>query len=313
MINSSLRTAAPSSRFIESKVDMDHRIAHRTLAVALFFVIAFFSSPLLGHTQSATDVTRNTPDWDRSDVNASDLSTSENQGPNAVAPDSNSLPDAPQAAQTATPARGTPAPSDSSLNTGQQTKRILFIIPNFRAVSVDEKLPPLTAKEEIKLVLQDSFDYSSFIYVGIVAGIGQAENSYPQFGQGADGYGRYYWHSMADAVGENTFTEFIVPYLTREDPRYYTLGRGGFPKRLVYSVSRLAITRNNDAKNTFNFGEIVGAGASSGISNLYYPSVYTTWTKTGQKWLLQVAVDGLGDIAKEFWPDVNAYVFKNKF
>ncbi len=118
---------------------------------------------------------------------------------------------------------------------------------------------------------------------------------------------------MADAVDENLFTEFLVPYVTREDPRYYTLGRGGFAKRMVYSVSRLAITRNNNANNTINLSEIVGAGASSGVSNLYYPSVYTTWTKTGQKWLLQVAVDGLGNIAKEFWPDVNAYVFKNKF
>ena len=174
-------------------------------------------------------------------------------------------------------------------------------------------MPPLTAKEEIKLVLQDSFDYSSFIYVGIVAGIGQAENSYPEFHQGAAGYGRYYWHSLADAVDENAFTEFIVPYVTREDPRYYTLGRGGFPKRLVYSVSRLAITRNNNANNTINLSEIVGAGASSGISNLYYPSVYTTWTKTGQKWITQIAVDGLGNIAKEFWPDINASLFKNKF
>jgi hypothetical protein len=78
-------------------------------------------------------------------------------------------------------------------------------------------------------------------------------------------------------------------------------------------MSRLAITRTNKGNNTFNFGEIVGAGASAGLSNLWYPSSYGTWTKTGQKWLTQVAVDGLGNIAKEFWPDINSYVFKNKF
>jgi hypothetical protein len=220
------------------------------------------------------------------------------------------LPEAPQAAQ---PAPATPTTPDPTANTGQQTKRILFIIPNFRAASVDAKLPPMTAKEEIKLVLSDSFDYSSFIYVGIVAGVGQLQKSYPEFHQGAAGYGRYYWHSFADSVGENAFTEFLIPYPTGEDPRYYTLGRGGFPKRLVYSVSRLVITRNNNANETFNFSEIVGAGASAGLSNAYYPSKYTTWTKTGQKWLLQVGVDGIGNIAKEFWPDINAHVFGNKF
>ena len=289
---------------------MDHRNALRPLTVALLFAIVLFFSALPGCAQSTTEVPSTTSDVVASTADKATPVASDSNAPIGEASTPDSLPDAPQAAQAAAPAQ---TPKDPTLNTGQQTKRILFIIPNFRAVSVDEKLPPLTAKEEIKLVLQDSFDYSSFIYVGIVAGIGQAENSYPKFGQGADGYGRYYWHSMADAVDENLFTEFLVPYVTREDPRYYTLGRGGVAKRMVYSVSRLAITRNNNGNNTVNLSEIVGAGASSGVSNLYYPSVYATWTKTGQKWLLQVAVDGLGNVAKEFWPDINAGLFKNKF
>jgi hypothetical protein len=237
-------------------------------------------------------------------------------GPNIAPADSasNDLPNAPQAAQT-TPqmAASAPVAEDPTLNKGKQTKRILLIVPNFRAVSVDEKLPPMTAKDEFKLVLSDSFDYSSFIYVGITAGVAQSQKSYPEFHQGAAGYGRYYWHAFADSVGENAFTEFLIPYPTHEDPRYYTLGRGGFGKRFVYSVSRLAICRNNDAKETVNLAEIVGAGASAGLSNAYYPSAYTSWTKTGQKWVTQMGIDGLGNIAKEFWPDVNAHVFRNKF
>lgn len=232
--------------------------------------------------------------------------------PNAADSDETLLPDAPQAAQTATPAPAANS-QDSTLNQGKQTKRILFIIPNFRAVSVDEKLPPMTAKEEVKLVLSDSFDYSSFIYVGIVAGIGQWQKSYPEFHQGAAGYARYYWHSMADSIGENAFTEFLVPYPTREDPRYYTLGRGGFGKRFIYSTSRLLICRDNNANNTVNLSEVLGAGMSSALSNTYYPSRYTTWTKTGQKWITQIGIDGLGNIAKEFWPDINAHVFRNSF
>jgi hypothetical protein len=75
------------------------------------------------------------------------------------------LADDPSAAQTATsPAVHPSAPE------GQQTKRILGIIPNFRSVSVDAKLPPLSPGSKFKLMLQDSFDYSSFVYVGILAG-----------------------------------------------------------------------------------------------------------------------------------------------
>jgi hypothetical protein len=286
----------------------------RSHSIFLLPAVMLLSFSMQGHSQATADLARNVSDPIGANTDDSDRSVLANPGGDAVAPDSGTLPDAPQAAQNATPTQ-TPSstPTDPTANTGEQTKRILFIIPNFRAASVDAKLPPMTAKEEIKLVLQDSFDYSSFIYVGIVAGIGQGENSYPQFGQGAAGYGRYYWHSLADAVGENAFTEFLIPYPTHEDPRYYTLGRGGFAKRMVYSVSRLAITRDNNANYTINLAEIVGAGASAGISTLYYPSEYATWTKTGQKWLVQIAVDGLSNVAKEFWPDVNAGLFKNKF
>jgi hypothetical protein len=293
---------------------MAFRIVFRSYSIALFPAVLLLSFSMQGHSQSTADSARNVSDPIVASTDDSDRSVRANPGGDSVAPDSGTLPEAPQAAQPTTPTQTTPpGSSDPTLNTGEQTKRILFIIPNFRAASVDAKLPPMTAKEEIKLVLQDSFDYSSFIYVGIVAGIGQGENSYPQFGQGAAGYGRYYWHSLADAVGENAFTEFLIPYPTHEDPRYYTLGRGGFAKRMVYSVSRLAITRDNNANNTINLAEIVGAGASAGISTLYYPSEYATWTKTGQKWLVQIAIDGLSNVAKEFWPDVNAGLFKNKF
>jgi hypothetical protein len=229
----------------------------------------------------------------------------------SAAPGTAELPDAPQAAQPSSTA--TSDQTSAATSSGQQTKRILFIIPNFRSVSVDAKLPPLSPRDKLKLAFQDSFDYSSFIYVGIVAGVGQLQKSYPEFHQGAAGYARYYWHNFADSVNENAFTEFIIPVATREDPRYYTLGRGGFGKRSIYSMSRLVITRTDNDGRSFNFSEVVGAGAAAGVSNLYYPSSTRTWTKTGQKWVTQVAIDGISNVAKEFWPDINQRVFRNKF
>jgi hypothetical protein len=209
-----------------------------------------------------------------------------------------------------------PAPKADEQTTGRQTKRILYVIPNFRSVSVDRVLPPQSPKEKFVLMLQDSFDYSSFIYVGGVAGVADAEKSTPEFGHGAAAYGRYYWHSFADNVGGNLFTEAVVPIATHEDPRYYTMGRGGILKRGIYSVSRLLITRTdltatNHAHNTLNISEIVGNGAAAGISDFYYPSRERTWTKTGQKWIVQIGLDGGSNLVKEFWPDVNDHIFHN--
>ena len=234
----------------------------------------------------------------------------------ASASDNVDLPDAPQAAQASStsasdPTVTQPKSEDVSLR-GKQTKRILWIIPNFRAVSVDAKLPPMTVKEKFIGATQDSFDYSAFIYTGILAGISQWSNSYPEFHQGMAGYGRYYWHTFVDQTSENYWVEFILPVTFRHDPRYYTLGRGGVFKRTGYALSRALITRTDSGNETFNVSEIVGSGAAAGMSNLYYPEQYRTWTKTGQRWASSVALDSVDWVFKEFWPDINYHIFHQR-
>jgi hypothetical protein len=216
-------------------------------------------------------------------------------------------------------ASGAPAASGSSssqpvdpLAEGRQTKRILFIVPNFRAVSASQQLPPQTVKEKFKTATLDSLDYSSFIFVGGQAAVAQANNSYPEFRQGAKGYGRYYWHTLADAINENTWVEFIIPSLLHQDTRYYTLGKGQFTKRLGYAFSRVAVTRSDSGHETFNFSEFLGAGAFSGISNLYYPSPERTLTKTYQRWVTNLAIDSCVFAFKEVWPDINNSIFHQK-
>jgi hypothetical protein len=208
-----------------------------------------------------------------------------------------------------------PAPSGSTsqpvdpLAQGRQTKRILFVVPNFRAVSADQHLPPQSVKEKLKTATLDSVDYSSFIFVAGQAAVAQANNSYPEFRQGAAGYGRYYWHTLADAINENTFVEFIVPSIMHQDTRYYTLGKGPFAKRLGYAFSRVAITRSDSGHETFNFSEFAGAGAFSGVANLYYPSTERTLTKTYQRWITNLAIDSCVFAFKEVWPDINNSIF----
>lgn len=140
-----------------------------------------------------------------------------------------------------------------------------------------------------------------------------AGKSEPSFGQGASGYGLYYAHTFADGTIENYMVEAIVPTVTREDPRDYTLGHGGFVKRSGYALSRLFITRTNSGNPTFNVSEIVGAGGAAGISLAYYPAESNPWVKTYQRWGSQLLQDALGDLAKEFWPDGNRAIFHNKY
>ena len=241
-------------------------------------------------------------------VAVNDISQNQDSPRKATTTDGrSSLPDAP------TPAVSPSAPNNPTEEYGKQNKRILGIIPNYRAVSANTQLPPLNFKSELWLATQDTFDYSDFIFVGALAGIDMAGKSQPTFGQGAEGFGKYYWHVFVDGAIENYMTEAIVPVVTKEDPRYYTMGKGGLFKRTGYAVSRLFITRTNSGGSTFNLSEVVGAGAAAGIGNAYYPSQNNQWVKTYQRWGTQVGLDGVFNALKEFWPDVNQKIFHGKY
>lgn len=202
--------------------------------------------------------------------------------------------------------------NNSHSDYGRQTKRILYVMPNFKSISAGSQVPALSPADKLFTATQDSFDYSSFIFVGVLAGVGQAQNSYPEFRQGAVGYGRYYWHTLVDQTSENYFVEAFMPIVLRQDPRYYTLGRGGLLRRTLYAVSRAVITRTDAGNSAPNYSEIIGAGAAAGVSNLYYPERERTWTKTGQRWVTNVGLDVLGQTFKEFWPDINHKIFRQQ-
>jgi hypothetical protein len=115
---------------------------------------------------------------------------------------------------------------------GKQTKRMLWVVPNFGAVSANTQLPPMSTHEKFVLAARDSVvDYSSYTWAGILAGQAMLLNSDPELGHGIAGYGRYYWRTFTDGVSGTFFTEAIVPSIAHEDPRYYTMEQGGFFQR----------------------------------------------------------------------------------
>ncbi len=227
-----------------------------------------------------------------------------------------SLPDAPSvmagsSSSVAADGQGSGAPDTAHADPDDkvQTKRILGIMPNFRSVSADTKLPAQTAKEKFVIAGHDTFDYSSFFIAAVEAGVAMNGASYPEFHQGVKGYGRYYWHTLADTVDENFLVGGAGPALFHTDNRFYTLGHGSFLRRAGYATGRVLITREDNGDQTINLPELIGAGAAAGISSTYYPTKYQTWTKVGQKWLTSMVIDGANFTLKEFWPDINHKLF----
>jgi hypothetical protein len=206
------------------------------------------------------------------------------------------------------------APQDKGDDSeGKQTKRMFGVVPNFGAVNANTQLPPLSTREKFSLAAHDSIlDYSSFTWSGILAAQAMALNSDPELGSGIAGYGRYYWRTFADGVSGTFFTEAIIPAITHEDPRYYTLGQGGFFHRTGYAISRTFVTKTDSGGTTFNFSEVVGNGLEAGLSNAYYPPQERGLSQTTLNWGTQMESAVLNHVFQEFWPDIRKKLFRQK-
>ena len=159
---------------------------------------------------------------------------------------------------------------------------------------------------------EDSFDYSAFVWTGIIAGQEFGLKDYPEFGQGMAGYGRYYWHNFVDGSRERISRKSIVPGVSREDPRYYTLERGNVPLRIFYALSRVVLTKTDSGGTSFNWSEIGGNALEAGLSNAYYPAQERGARQTAINWERNIESAALNNLAKEFWPDIRRLIFRQK-
>ena len=216
------------------------------------------------------------------------------------------LPDAPQ------PTNGQPSASDQNSQENVSSKhRILWVIPNYRSEENSADVKPLTPGAKFKIACYDSFDPSAFLVAGVFAGASMAQNQHRGYGEGADGYGRYYGASFGDQAISNFMAEALFPTAFHQDPRYFTKGTGGFWKRTGYALSREVITRGDNGSSQFNISELVGNAVATGIANAYYPDDERTAAKAATRWGTQIGFNALFNEVKEFWPDVRRKLFRH--
>jgi hypothetical protein len=190
--------------------------------------------------------------------------------------------------------------------------RMFFIMPNFLTVENEAHVAPIPWKEKFSITAKGAFDPYEFITVGVLAGIRQAENAYPAFGQGMEGYAKRYGAAFADQVDGNFMVGAVYPSILKTDPRYFQLGKGGFAHRFGYAFTRIFVTRRDSGGHMFNIPEFAGNATAIAISNLYYPAADRGFSASANNWGVQMAIDAFGNELKEFWPDIHRRFSRNK-
>ncbi len=186
---------------------------------------------------------------------------------------------------------------------GTKEDRLFWFIPNYRTVEERRSTPFISAADKFLIATKDSLDPFAFPAAGFFAGIAQVQNEYPSWGHGGlKGYDNRFFAALADQTVSNTMAEGVFPVLLHQDPRFLRLGRGGFFYRLGYAASRVFITRGDDGGAQFNASELGGNAVMAISSNLYTPGEGAS--DTAVRWGIQLGVDMVGSIFREFWPDI---------
>lgn len=205
----------------------------------------------------------------------------------------------------------------------EQSQRALNVLPMF-GVTSRQNAPPLTSGEKFHLFAKSAFDPVTIGVVGVQAALSQAENEFPGYGQGAQGYGKRFGASLADEVSSGFWSNYFYPVVLKEDPRYFRLAEGGFKRRLFYSARQEFVCHTDNGGRSFNFSNVLGAFTTGGISNLYYPgntrirTIPATATTpaipvyendrglvlTLSRATIALGYGMMGSLFDEFWPDI---------
>jgi hypothetical protein len=198
---------------------------------------------------------------------------------------------------------------------GLNHDRILGVIPDYQTVNnVTPETPPLTPKQKWMFFVEETRDPFNIAAAALSAGLSQADNQTPKYGEGGAAYAQRFGAALGDFTSQNLFSDVVLACALHQDPRYFRKGPNSrFVPRVMYSLSRIAVARQDSGRSTFNASGVFGMALGIGASNLYYPSVSRTGTVMGTRVGTSVAGWALGNVAAEFWPDIHQKFFANGF
>ena len=238
------------------------------------------------------------------------------------------LPDTPLAdlaqtsAQTDAPAAAgqsgtqtSPAPSKTPLTPEEQRKkaqeqleqeehqRVWAVVATFNTTANREAIP-LSPGQKFQLFFKSAMDPWPFLLAAVLAGTNQAQNSFPEYGQGVQGYAKRFGASYGDYFIGNFLGNAVLASVLREDPRYYQKGTGSYTRRALWAATGTVWCKRDNGTWGPNYANVMGNLMGAAVSNVYYPAADRTVSGTISRGFSVTAQGIIGSEVIEFWPDI---------
>jgi hypothetical protein len=191
----------------------------------------------------------------------------------------------------------------------EEKQRVLGVVPMFNVQS-NANAAPMTSKQKFQLFFKSSTDWYVFAITAIDGEISLLGQEYPTYGEGGEGFAKYWGAAYADTFDGNLWGNAILTSWWKEDPRYYRMGHGPFFKRAGYAAVTTVWCRRDKGTWGPNYANVAGNFIGGAISNIYYPADQRGVGLTLGRGA-SVTYEGIvgGEIA-EFWPDIAQHFMK---
>jgi len=153
----------------------------------------------------------------------------------------------------------------------EEKQRLLGVVPDF-FVSYEPNPAPLTAAQKFQLGWRTIVDPVTFFSTGLAAGLEQARNHYPEFGQGAEGYAKRFGAQYTDRVSSIIIGHVVMQSIFHQDPRYFYKGTGTIRSRALYAIGTAFVRKGDNGHWQPDYSDVLGGAGATELSSLYYPA-----------------------------------------
>jgi hypothetical protein len=185
----------------------------------------------------------------------------------------------------------------------QEKQRVFGVMATFNTTTNKDALP-LSSGQKYRLFFKSATDPWPFVLTAFGAGIDQAENSFPEYGQGMEGYAKRFGAGYTDYFTGNLLGNAVLASLLKEDPRYFQKGTGSSTSRVLWAASSTVWCKRDSGTWGPNYANVVGNLMGAAVSNLYYPASNRTVGDTFERGFSVTAEAIIGSEVIEFWPDI---------
>jgi hypothetical protein len=185
----------------------------------------------------------------------------------------------------------------------QEKQRVMGVMATFNTTTNRDALP-LSSGQKFQLFFKSASDPWPFLLASVVSGIGQAENSNPEWGQGMQGYAKRFGAGYSDYFIGNFFGNAVLPSVWHEDPRYFQKGTGSAGGRFLWAAGSTVWCRRDKGGFGPNYANVIGNFIGVSIARAYYPPSDRTVWATVQDGITVNAEGIVGAEVIEFWPDL---------